>query len=115
MNGKEREKFHIWRDTLIQTKAIAPLRFGMPQEEVAAALGRPDAVSTMEWDGRPLILKYADIEFHFDERRHRGLFLIYSDSCTELCLPAEPVEEAPGSDRRELGKPNSAAGALHSL
>lgn len=92
MNGEEREKFHIWRDRLINTKAIAPLEFGMPQEAVTALLGRPDGVSTMKRGGRPLILKYEDIELHFDGGRP-GLFLVYSDSRMELSISAEPAEE----------------------
>ncbi|WP_297872446.1 hypothetical protein [uncultured Oscillibacter sp.] len=92
MNGEERERFHIWRDALIRTRAIAPLEFGMLQEAVAAVLGRPDAVSTMKRGGRPQILKYEDIELHFDGGRP-GLFLVYSDSRMELSISAEPAEE----------------------
>jgi hypothetical protein len=33
----------------------------------------------MKKNGRPLIFKYADIEFHFDHRRDHRLFLIHSE------------------------------------
>ena len=48
--------------------------------------GKPDAVSTMRSGGKPLILKYHDIELHFDGKAHHGLHLIYSDDEIE-CFP----------------------------
>lgn len=53
-----------------------PLKFGMSQDEVIEIWEQPDNVSTMRVSGKPLILKYHDIELHFDRK---GLHLIYSD------------------------------------
>lgn len=52
-------------------------------------MGKPDAVSTMRSSGKPMILKYCDIELHFHEKVHGGLFLIYSDDRIELSITAE--------------------------
>ena len=54
--------------------------------------GKPDAVSTMRSDGKPLILKYHDIELHFDRKAPHGLYLIYSDDEIELSIAAEQGE-----------------------
>ena len=58
---------------------ISPLKFGMSQDEVIEIFGKPGAVSTMRSDGKPLILKYHDIELHFDRKVPHGLYLVYSD------------------------------------
>ncbi len=73
------ERFSLWRGELFRTGAIDPLRLGVSQNEVAAAFGPPDDVSNELKKGRPLIFKYADIEFHFDHRFGHRLFLIYSE------------------------------------
>lgn len=83
------EIFRNWRDKLIKTRDIAPLKFGMTQEEAIAILGEPDAVSTMKSRGKPLILKYQDIELHFDRST---LFLVFSDGETELAVKAGNLE-----------------------
>ena len=54
--------------------------------------GKPDAVSTMRSGRKPLILKYHDIELHFDGKAHHGLHLIYSDDEIELSITAEHGE-----------------------
>ena len=59
------------------------------QDEVMEVFGKPDAVSTMRSGGKPLILKYHDIELHFDGKAHHGLRLIYSDDEIELSIIAE--------------------------
>ena len=84
--------FSIWRDKAIKYQDITPLKFGMSQEAVTVAFGEPDTVSTMKAGGRPLILKYQDIEFHFEERTRRGLYLIYSDCETDLSITAEHIQ-----------------------
>ena len=71
---------------------ISPLKFGMSQDEVIEIFGKPDAVSTMRSDGKPLILKYHDIELHFDRKAPHGLYLIYSDDEIELSITAEHGE-----------------------
>ncbi len=86
MNEYETFNFNIWRDHIIKTKDISPLKFGMPQEAVIEILGQPDDISTMKISGKPLILKYHDIELHFDERYGNNLFLIYSDYEMELSI-----------------------------
>ena len=40
----------------------------------------------MSSDGKPLILKYHDIELHFDRKAPHGLYLIYSDDEIELSI-----------------------------
>ena len=50
--------------------------FGMSQDEVIEIFGNPDAVSTMRSHGKPLILKYHDIELHFDRKAPHGLCLV---------------------------------------
>ena len=65
---------------------ISPLKFGMSQDEVIEIFGKPDAVSTMRSDGKPLILNYCDIELHFDRKSPHGLYLVYSDDEIELSI-----------------------------
>ena len=55
-------------------------------------LGKPDAISTVRSGGKPLILKYHDIELHFDGKAHCGLYLIYSDDEIELSITDEHKE-----------------------
>ena len=65
---------------------ISPLKFGISQDEVIEIFGNPDAVSTMRSDGKPLLLKYHDIELHFDRKASHGLHLVYSDDEIELSI-----------------------------
>ena len=79
--------FTIWRNQILQNpRDISPLKFGMSQDEVIEIFGNPDAVSTMRSDGKPLILKYHDIELHFDRKAPHGLYLVYSDDEIELSI-----------------------------
>ena len=88
-------EFDIWRNQILRNpKDISPLKFGMTQEEVMEIFGRPDAVSTMKSDGKPLILKYHDVELHFERGVPHGLHLIYSDDTIELCITAEYKERS---------------------
>ena len=49
-------EFDIWRNQILRNpRDISPLKFGMTQEEVMEIFGKPDAVSTMKSDGKPLI------------------------------------------------------------
>ena len=64
----------------------------MSQDEVIEIFGNPDAVSTMRSHGKPLILKYCDIELHFDRKAPHGLYLVYSDDEIELSITAEHEE-----------------------
>ena len=82
-----KKDFTIWRNQILQNpQNILPLKFGMAQDEVIEIFGNPDAVSTMSSDGKPLILKYHDIELHFDRKAPHGLYLIYSDDEIELSI-----------------------------
>ena len=82
-----KQDFTIWRNQILQNpQNILPLKFGMSQDEVIEIFGNPDAVSTMSSDGKPLILKYHDIELHFDRKAPHGLYLIYSDDEIELSI-----------------------------
>ena len=88
-----KQDFTIWRNQILQNpRDISPLKFGISQDEVIEIFGNPDAVSTMRSDGKPLILKYHDIELHFDRKAPHGLCLIYSDDDIELSITAEQEE-----------------------
>ena len=88
-----KQDFTIWRNQILQNpRDILPLKFGMSQDEVIEIFGNPDAVSTMRSDGNPLILKYCDIELHFDRKAPHGLYLVYSDDEIELSITAEHEE-----------------------
>ena len=53
-----KQDFTIWRNQILQNPwDISPLKFGMSQDEIMEVFGKPDAVSTMRSDGKPLILK----------------------------------------------------------
>lgn len=85
-----KQDFTIWRNQILQNpQNISPLKFGMSQDESMEIFGKPNAVSTMRSGGKPLILKYYDIELHFGGKAHHGLHLIYSDDETELSITAE--------------------------
>ena len=85
-----KQDFTIWRNQILQNPwDISPLKFGMSQDEIVGVFGKPDAVSTMRSDAKTLILKYHDIELHFDGKAHQGLYLIYSDDEIELSITAE--------------------------
>ena len=88
-------EFEIWRNQILRNpRDISPLKFGMTREEVVEIFGKPDAVSTMRSGGKPLILKYHDIELHFERGVPHGLYLIYSDDTIELCVTAEYKERS---------------------
>ena len=71
-----KQDFTIWRNQILQNpQNISPLKFGMSQDEVIEIFGNPDAVSAMRSGGKPLILKYCDIELHFDTGRRYCLHL----------------------------------------
>ena len=79
--------FTIWHNQILQNhRDITPLKFGMSQDEVIEIFGNPDAISTMRSNGKPLILKYHDIELHFDRKAPHGLYLVYSDDEIELSI-----------------------------
>ena len=82
------------QSNIAESQNISPLKFGMSQDEVIEIFGKPDAVSTMRSDGKPLILKYHEIELHFDSKAPHGLYLIYSDDEIELSMTAEHEEGA---------------------
>ena len=85
----------IWRNQILQNpRDISPLKFGMSQDEVIEIFGTSDAISTMRSDGNPLILKYCDIELHFDRKAPHGLYLIYSDDEIELGVTTEHEERS---------------------
>ena len=90
-----KQDFTIWRNQILQNpRDISPLKFGMTQEEVMEIFGNPDAVSTMKSGGKPLILKYCDIELHFDRKAPHGLNLVYSDDEIELSMTAKHEERS---------------------
>ena len=82
-----KQDFTIWRNQILQNpQNISPLKFGISQDEIIEIFGNPDVVSTMRSDGKPLILKYHDIELHFDRKAPHGLYLVYSDDEIELSI-----------------------------
>lgn len=84
------DTFQKWREEVFRSQAISPLRIGMLQEEVLALFGPPDGESTQRRQGKPVILKYRDSEFHFDSAADHRLCLIYSDEpdgTVRLCIP----------------------------
>lgn len=90
-----KQDFTIWRNQILQNPwDISPLKFGMSQDEVIEIFGNPDAVSTMRSSGKHLILKYCDIELHFDRKAPHGLYLVYSDDEIELSMTAEHEERS---------------------
>ena len=79
--------FTIWRNQILQNpQNISPLKFGISQDEIIEIFGNPDVVSTMRSDGKPLILKYHDIELNLDRQDHHGLYLVYRDDEIELSI-----------------------------
>lgn len=77
--------FTQWRESLFQNsfRSIYPLKFGMTQQCLIHQFGQPDDFST---EKPPLILKYEDIEFHFDKENHYQLFLIYNEQESPLTI-----------------------------
>jgi len=63
-------------------KEVSPLEFGMTQADVMMLFGKPDNISAQV---PPLILKYGEIELHFDKQNNH-LFLIYSDEAEYLSI-----------------------------
>ena len=95
-----KQDFTIWRNQILQNpRDISPLKFGISQDEVIEIFGNPDAVSTMRSDGKPLILKYHDIELHFDRKAPHGLCLIYSDYAKDVIRPSAQECAANGRAR----------------
>jgi hypothetical protein len=74
-----REAFLIWREELLNSRSIAPLNFGATREALIAMFGPPDLTSVVTRNRRWSILKYSDIEFHFDHQSGSRLFLIYGE------------------------------------
>ena len=109
-----KQDFTIWRNQILQNpRDISPLKFGISQDEVIEIFGKPDAVSTMKSDGKPLILKYHDIELHFDKlmrsEKHKYLLKIAFgrfDSVRHRYYPLSPYN----GPLREGVKPDSANG-----
>ena len=81
------KEFAKWRKKVFEIKDIDPFKLGKTtQENIIAEFGQPDMVSTIKKNGRPLIFKYDDIEFHFDRQNEFVLYLVYSDEAEELCI-----------------------------
>ena len=88
--------FSRWREEVFRSRTIAPLAFGMSQNAPVGYFGPPDT-GGLKKEGRPRVLKYEDIEFHFDHTRDHALSLIFSDDergSLKLCIPEWPHTEA---------------------
>jgi hypothetical protein len=60
------------------------------QQEVLTLFGEPFRVSTAKKKGNPLILRYGDVEFHFDPLDEYRLSRVYSDDKDgkiRFCIP----------------------------
>ena len=76
-----KQDFTAWRNQILQnSQNISPLKFGMSQDEIMEIFGKPDAISTIRNNGKPLILKYHDIELHFDKKVPHGLYFVHRGS-----------------------------------
>jgi hypothetical protein len=83
------EAFRNWREEVFRSGEISPARIGMSREEVLTAFGEPSRTSSKK-KGKPLILKYGDLEFHFGDLDGDRLLRIYSDDengSIRLCIP----------------------------
>ena len=84
------DAFKGWQEEVFRSGAITPVRIGMLQQEVLTLFGEPSRVSTTKKKGKPLILKYGDVEFHFDPSDGHRLSRVYSDDedgNIRLCIP----------------------------
>jgi len=83
-------KFEAWWRHFRQTGDICPLRLGMSRDEMREILGEPnDTGGTTSKHKRPLIWRYADVEFHFGHALEDGLHLIYcesEDGAVRVCI-----------------------------
>lgn len=89
------DTFARWRTTAFRTGAIAPLRLGATQDEVLESFGPPDDESVERRKGRPVILKYENVEFHFDGSATARLALVYCEDESgeiRLCVPPANAE-----------------------
>lgn len=70
--------FEHWRNELDVSGATLPIRLGMTRDTLKKLFGEPHATAS-GFRKQPLsgIMKYGDIEFHFDGTG--SLFLVYSD------------------------------------
>lgn len=70
--------FDDWRNELKVSGATVPIRLGMDRGTLKELFGEPHATAA-GFRKQPLsgIMKYGDIEFHFDGSG--SLFLVYSD------------------------------------
>ena len=81
MAKEKQEKINIWRNQILQnSQDITPLK--------------------LKSSGKPLILKYRDIELHFDGKNHHGLYLIYSDE--EIDLSITPDDKEGGTQNESI-------------
>ena len=73
-------EFKSWWESFRVTGDICPVRLGMTRDELKAILGEPDAISyTVGKTLTPSILRYEELEFHFEQGQNGKLWLIYSE------------------------------------
>ena len=71
-------EFQDWRRRLIDKGQINPIGIGMVRNEIVRKFGRPSDFGAFK-KKIPQILKYSEIEFHFDIKNKDKLILIYSE------------------------------------
>lgn len=70
-----------WRKRFDSTGRIDPIELGQSQSIVKDILGDPDEVSIARKKNNPIILRYLNMEFHFDfiNENEGELVLIYEE------------------------------------
>lgn len=71
--------FEDWRVKFHETGDICPVRLGCSREDLRALWGEPYDTSVATKGGVPHILKYGDLELHFEPGPSGRLFLISND------------------------------------
>jgi len=68
--------FEDWVRQVNTTGNISPVRLGWSRRQLRELFGEPTDVGLARFEGKPMILRYSDTEFHFGPE---GLFLIYRE------------------------------------
>ena len=88
--------YKTWWESFRVTGDICPVRLGLTRDELKAILGEPDAVGYSVgklWS--PSILRYDDLEFHFEKGSDGKLWLIYSELDDVPAVSIRVINEEP--------------------
>lgn len=72
------EKFIKWKNKVPKTKSIYPARLGTRANRIISEFGEPEEILKTGKEGQPLVFRYQEIEFHYDEEDDNKLFLVCS-------------------------------------